>query len=85
MRISIHAPHGARRADMANYQVIFFEFQSTHHTGRDDICAVKLIFVYAFQSTHHTGRDSTSTLSCQYGPISIHAPHGRDTIIHCSI
>ncbi|GEM_PF-6657688 len=58
MRISIHAPHGARRADMANYQVIFFEFQSTHHTGRDDICAVKLIFVYAFQSTHHTGRDS---------------------------
>ena len=58
MRISIHAPHGARRADMANYQVIFFEFQSTHHTGRDDICAVKLIFVYAFQSTHHTGRDT---------------------------
>ncbi len=57
MRISIHAPHGARRADMANYQVIFFEFQSTHHTGRDGIPLCRYDQGQPFQSTRHTGRD----------------------------
>ena len=73
--ISIHAPHRARQVKLGR-GVTALTFQSTRHTGRDDILGAMAAFLPDFNPRATQGATVSFIIAAFALLISIHAPHG---------